>query len=123
MATRGEKGPYFDHPVTIALRERAGRLDLNKGDLGVYVGKTTMTGSRWFNGESIPGRDDLIELEEALQFQPGELTLLAGYTPAGSPKVDRAADGTLTLVFAGSQVERTPSTIRDIPGWLKREAA
>jgi transcriptional regulator with XRE-family HTH domain len=88
----------FDHPLAVAIRERMARLGLNNEVLGEAVDVSHATISRWKRGHVMPGRDQIIDLEAALQFEPGELTLLAGYTPAGLPKVERG-EGTLTLIF------------------------
>lgn len=89
----------FEHPVAVLIRERMARLDLNNETLGEAVQVSHATVSRWKRGHALPSREQLIALEDALGFQPGDLTLLAGYTPRDNPQVERG-EGTLTLVYS-----------------------
>lgn len=84
---------YFHHPMIVRIRERCGALGVNQSELARHMDKSHATGNRWFAGETFPTRQQVIELEDSLGFERGELLLLGGYLPSDKAKILRTDGG------------------------------
>ena len=94
----------FHHPGPRRIRAQAAALGLQQKDLAERMGVSPNSVGLWFRGEMPPSRSRLEELEEALELDPGELSVLFGYLPAGaSPTIEREGDlVTITVDVGGS---------------------
>jgi transcriptional regulator with XRE-family HTH domain len=95
-AKRGTgNGPaeYFHHPMIVRIRERCGALGVNQTTLAKHMDKSHATGSRWFAGETFPTRQQVLELEDSLGLERGELLLLGGYLPGDNARIRRTDGG------------------------------
>lgn len=86
----------FD-PLPKRLRGLAGEMGLKQIDIARYMGVSHTTAGDWWNGVREPTRDQLLDIEELLEADPGDLAMLAGYLPGDNPKVVERGKGTLLV--------------------------
>jgi len=67
-----------------ALRRAREAVGESQSGLSQKLGLSRSAVWQWENGETVPAPDNVAAVEQALQLQPGSLSRLLGYLPAGA---------------------------------------
>jgi hypothetical protein len=99
-----KRGPHFNHPVIVKIRERTAGLGSDQSKLARHLDTDPAKVNRWFQGHTFPPREVLVEVEDALQFARGELLVPAGYLPGDNAYIRWTEDGGIVLEFSAESI-------------------
>lgn len=112
----------FNAPWAERIREQMGKLGMKQSELGEYLGRSHQYGHRLWKGDfkPAPDRQVLIDVEQILGLESGELCVLAGYLPEGDdPKVERA-DGQIIVRLETLGIILLPIIHEESNAWAVR---
>ena len=127
MGTRKAEGnghaDYFHHPMIVRIRERCGALGVNQSTLARHMDKSHATGNRWFNGDTFPSRQQVMDIEDSLGLERGELLLLGGYLPSDKATIRRTDDGGFIIEIDPDSLAPRARSSNPLPVIAQREFA